>query len=154
MLDSSLSPDLFQFHIGSIQRRDRHRTCRRKIGFNSTLVRFKVASMPQHRQILEQRFNSTLVRFKAQTQTCIDASPVQVSIPHWFDSKRMQIIGSCCSIQVSIPHWFDSKIARCSRELTRLDGFNSTLVRFKGHPSAIRAASIRFNSTLVRFKVS
>ena len=189
---------LFQFHIGSIQVANAEkwrananevsiphwfdsssvicRPCRcHNLCFNSTLVRFKSASVMGEKpavlkfqfhigsiQVFGWRANLYLKR-QVSIPHWFDSSQnlpefsgfgCGVSIPHWFDSSRFQVWAFLPTRgHVSIPHWFDSsnlspKVMARSMTVSIPHWFDSS------HSSVAsdRRAQPRFNSTLVRFK--
>jgi len=128
----------------------------RRLGFNSTLVRFKLSStIPPTSTPRPFQFHSGSIQTRRMFDYIIEIA--DVSIPLWFDSNCDRFgprklchmfqfhsgsIQTCrCrshllhKISVSIPLWFDSNTSESSGTGAQVPCFNSTLVRFKpGEP--------------------
>ena len=109
--------------------------------FNSTLVRFKGYFAWSLAHSIAACFNSTLVRFKGST-------PRRCPVCRWrfqfhIGSIQSQQVARAVGqrVDVSIPHWFDSKLVVLRGVAARRVGFNSTLVRFKAATSWLLQSS-------------
>ena len=129
IVTSWIKDGLFQFHPGSIQRRDK---------LASPHCFFNVSIPPW--------FDSTL---KVVVEGCRKG---KVSIPPWFDSTVGIQSGLLFIGHVSIPPWFDSTGVTRQLYENEIQSFNSTLVRFNVIWLVYQGQEVyRFNSTLVRF---
>ena len=101
-----------------------------KMRFNSTMVRFKRATLNSKRTY-NPGFNSTMVRFKPASNP--EYSGILSSFQFHDGSIQAPFATSCfsCSSCVSIPRWFDSSQSVSGRERNIRICFNSTMVRFK-----------------------
>src|ERR1051326_740137 len=64
----------FQFHSGSIKTRGAGSLAARRAGFNSTLVRLRLAAALGAGRASEKSFNSTLVRLRQGAQATVNAA--------------------------------------------------------------------------------
>jgi len=122
------------------------------IGFNSTLVRFKLLGCSRLCVCLWS-FNSTLVRFKRQHCAIHRHGHARFQFHSGSIQTFIDSLADCVHKPVSIPLWFDSNMRSCRR-------WKPTIFMFQFHSGSIQTAAsvpsdrtaFRFNSTLVRFK--
>ncbi len=144
---------LFQFHYGSIGRFCRCPAVLSVYHFNSTMVRLEGA-----RVFVRLSFTIISIPLWFDWKKLITFSKpefLRISIPLWFDWKDTGALRCLLATSISIPLWFDWKT--CSRRHDHRRGihFNSTMVRLE--VSTLKfdtACNYNFNSTMVRLEAA